>query len=49
MKNLRHTPNFFQYTEMTLALLAIGNKGSVGSKTKRLSSLPSLDLRAYDR
>lgn len=49
MKNLRHTPNFFQYTEMTLAPQAIGNKGSVRSKTQKFSFQALPNFRVFDR
>ena len=48
MKNLRLTPNFFQSTKMTLAPPAIGNKGSVGSKTHKFSFQALTNCRIYD-
>jgi len=49
MKYLRLTPNFFQYTAMTLAPRAIGYKGVVDSKAQRFSSHPLADLQVYDK
>ena len=49
MKNLRLTPKLFQYTELTLAPPAIGNKGSVNPKTQRLSFQALTNFHVYDR